>query len=440
MVVLNDRAGYIIDNLQKNGFQAYIVGGALRDMLMNRIADDIDITTDASPEEVEAVFSNHKVIETGIKHGTVTVLIDDIPIEITTFRIEDTYTDGRHPDKVLFSKSIEDDLRRRDFTMNSIAYNLTQGFVDPFGGRKDIENRIIRCVGNPTERFTEDSLRILRAMRFASVLSFEIDDKTEKAMFECKGLLKNISKERIYAETVKMLCGKNIRQVLIKYTDIIAEYIPEISYMKNFNQHNFHHKYDLLTHTAVVVENTDPVPHLRLSALLHDIAKPVCLSFDNEDTGHFYKHSSVGADMANTILLKLHSDNNTIEKVVKLIKWHDTPIEESERIIKKKLRIMGEELLSNLIKLQRADTKGLADEFQNRSMHFDKLEQIITTVISEQQCFSLKDLAINGNDVSELGYKGKEIGIILNSVLDAVIETELSNNKAEIIDYIKRNR
>ncbi len=439
MKFMPEKADFVINRLSSRGYEAYIVGGAVRDMLMGIEPDDTDITTNALPEETEEIFSDTHVIETGIKHGTVTAVVDGTPIEITTFRTEEGYSDGRHPDKVTFTSSIEEDLSRRDFTMNSIAYNPTRGLVDPYSGRQDIENRIIRCVGNPRVRFTEDSLRILRAMRFSSVLGFKIEDETEKAMLECKNLLKNVSEERIYSELCKMLCGKNIKQVIMSYCDIFAVIIPEIGIMKNFNQHNFHHKYDLLEHTAVVTENIDPVIHLRLAALLHDIAKPYCMSFDENGIGHFYKHPSIGAAKADTILKNLRADNKTREKVIKLIKWHDTPIEESEKIIKKKLRSMGEEMLYELIKLKQADTMGLADEYRSRLPHFERLRNIVAHVIEEEQCFSLKDLAVNGNDIISLGLKGRQIGKALNFALESVIDDVIKNEKKALINLITEN-
>lgn len=440
MTALSKNAAHVLSALHKKGYKAYIVGGAVRSFLMGNTPDDTDITTDALPNEIKEVFSGYKVIETGIQHGTVTVLIGDEAIEITTFRTEDGYTDGRHPDKVSFSRSIEDDLKRRDFTMNSIAFCPSDGYTDPFGGREDICNKIIRCVGVPEERFREDSLRILRGLRFASVTGFSIEDNTSEAMFSCKDLIRNISVERIYTETVKMLCGSNVKNVIITYFDIIAEYLPEIASFKNFDQHNYHHKYDLLNHTATVVESIEPIPHLRLAALLHDVAKPLCMTLDDEGTGHFYKHASKGAHIAEAILRRLHSDKDTTERVTKLIKWHDTPIDENEETVKRKLRVMGEEMLRDLIKLQRADTLGLADEFHNRSEHFDRLEGLIDKVISDGQCFSLKELKINGNDMLELGLKNKEIGAALNYALEGVISNSVKNDKDSLIEYIKESR
>lgn len=436
---INDNWKHIINKLETDGYEAYLVGGAVRDIIMNKNPNDADITTNATPLEVKEVFSEHTTIDTGIKHGTVTVIFEGTPFEVTTYRTESNYSDGRHPDKVTFSKNINDDLSRRDFTMNSIAFNLESGFVDPFDGQKDIENEIIRCVGNPAERFAEDSLRILRAMRFSSVLGFRIEEETERAMFDCRELLKNVSCERVYTELTKLLCGINVSQVLIKYSEIIAVVIPEIKDMKGFNQHNFHHKYDLLGHTAAVTQNIYPKVHLRLAAFLHDVAKPLCMSFDEDNVGHFYGHPSMGAKIADEILKRLKSDNRTREAVITLIKLHDNPIEESERIIKRKLRTIGKDLLFDLIELQRADTSGLADEFHTRFEHFDRLITLTEKIITQEECFSLKNLDINGNDIIALGYYGKKIGEILNILLDAVIDGKTENNKEQLIEYIKRN-
>lgn len=436
---LNDNWKHIINKLETNGYEAYLVGGAVRDIIMKKTPNDTDITTNATPEEVKKVFCEHSTIDTGLKHGTVTLIIEEIPFEITTYRTESGYSDGRHPDLVLFSKNIRDDLSRRDFTMNSIAFNQNVGFIDPFNGISDIKNKTIRCVGNPTERFTEDSLRILRALRFSSVLGFEIEEETEKALYDCRELLSNISPERVYIELTKLLCGKNVRTVLMKYSDVIAIVVPEIKAMKGFNQHNFHHKYDLLGHTATVTQNISPKVHLRLAAFLHDVAKPLCMSFDKDDVGHFYGHPSLGAKIADEILRRLKSDNRTREAVTTLIKLHDNPIEESERIIKRKLRTIGKDMLFDLIELQRADTSGLADEFHTRFEHFDKLIALTESIVTQEECFSLKNLDINGNDIIALGYQGRKVGDILNILLDEVIDGKTENSKEKLIEYIKRN-
>ncbi len=439
MNLLDGNADYVINKLYEHGFEAYFVGGCVRDALMNKSSADIDITTNALPSEIKTVFSEHKLIETGIRHGTVTVIVNGEPIEITTYRIDRGYSDGRHPDEVMFTRDIVSDLSRRDFTVNSIAYNSTNGFIDPFCGSADIENRIIRCVGVPKKRFEEDALRILRALRFAGVLGFEIEKETSKAIHECKHLLKNVSAERIYSELSKTLCGKNIRKILIEYADVLAVPIPEMGRMIGFEQKNYHHKFDLLNHTAEVVANVPPEKHLRFAALLHDIAKPICQSFDNENVAHYYKHPSIGADIAEEIMERLKADSSTREKVVKLIKWHDTPIEENDRIIKRKLRSVGENLLFDLYELQRADTLGLADEYHSRLPHFERLKEMTVEILKQEQCISLGNLNVNGNDIASMGLYGRQIGNALNFALESVIDGVAENEKETLIKLITEN-
>ncbi len=434
MKLLSKQAEEAIGLLRSGGFEAYAVGGCTRDMLMGRESQDTDITTSALPEEIKKVFSSFRTVDTGIKHGTVTVLIGGTPFEITTYRTEKGYSDGRHPDEVSFTLNLEKDLKRRDFTVNSIAYCPDKGFVDPFGGKKDIEGKIIRCVGKPKERFTEDSLRILRGLRFASVLGFEIEKETAQAMRECKELLNIVSKERIFSELSKLLCGENVRYVLTNYSDVLEVVLPEIKGMKGFDQQNFHHIYDILEHTAAVTESIKPVAHLRFAALFHDCGKPDCFSLDEKGVGHFYSHPSISARKAEEALLRLKSDTKTREKVVRLVKVHDTPIEESERIIKKRLRSMGQELFFDLIRLQRADTKGLAPEFHDREAHFDTLEKMAKEIIESEECFSLKELKIDGNDLIREGFTGKEIGTALSAALEAVIDGRVPNERDSLIE------
>ncbi len=428
-----------IELLEENGFEAYLVGGYVRDRIMQISGSDIDITTNALPNEMKKVFSGYKIIETGIKHGTVTVNLNNISAEITTYRTEKGYSDNRHPDKVSFCSNLEEDLSRRDFTINALAYNRKTGIVDMFGGLKDIEKRTIRSIGQAEERFKEDALRIIRALRFASVLDFEIEKDTSLAIHLCKDLLKNVSCERITAELKKLLCGKNVKKIMMEYFDVFCVFMPELKPMENFNQNNFHHKYDLLEHTAVVTENIEPTVILRLSALLHDCAKPDCYRTDEHGIGHFYSHASKGADKARTILENLKFDKYTIDNVVKLIRIHDSPIEANEKTIRKKLNKYGEDILTWLIELQKADTLGLADEYHSRINHFEKLRVIKEEVIKQNQCFSLKMLDINGNDLIDLGYINKEIGKALNYLLDAVIDEKVENSKINLVNYLKES-
>lgn len=440
MLELNPAARLVMEILESNGFEAYVIGGYVRDSIMGRKSHDIDITTNALPEETKSCFSSFRTIDTGIKHGTVTVLIDSFPVEITTFRTDCGYTDNRHPESITFCGNLRDDVSRRDFTVNALAYSRKTGVVDYFNGIKDIENRVIRAIGNSVSRFNEDALRILRALRFASVLGFEIEEETAYAIHSCKELLKNISAERIAAEIRGILCGKNIKRIMMEYYDVFELVIPEISGMNGFNQHNFHHKYDVWEHTAVVVENTPPVDYLRLTALFHDCAKPDCFSLDERGVGHFYGHASISAEKAEKALRRLKFDNFTISKVTTLVRVHDTPIEETESYIKRRLSRLGYEMFKELILIQRADTSGLADEFLGRSEHFDVLDKLADEIISQKQCFSLSELDINGNDLIALGYEGREIGASLHLLLEAVIGGKVENKKESLIKFLKRRK
>ena len=438
-MLIPEKAQIIFQLLSNAGYECFLVGGCVRDMLMGKEPHDIDITTNALPEETKAVFSAFHTLDIGIKHGTITVIIDGEPIEITTYRTESEYTDGRHPDRVTFTRSIRDDLSRRDFTCNAIAYNPSVGLVDPFSGMADIESKTLRCVGIAEERFKEDSLRILRALRFASVLGFKIEEDTAKAMYTCRELINIVSPERIYTEISKLICGKNAGEIISLYSDILAVPLPEIKDMKGFQQHNFHHIYDVLNHTARVVDSISPAIALRLAALFHDCGKPDCFSLDEKGVGHFYSHASISARKANEALLRLSCDNATREKVVKLVKIHDSPIEPDSKTVKKKLQKYGEEIFFDLIKLQRADNKGLSPEFLYRQETYDKLEEIARQVIEENQCFSLKDLAVNGRDMMSLGLSGKDIGTALDELLKAVIEEQCQNDRESLLIYYHRN-
>ncbi len=440
MIYLPDEVTAALRKLSENGFEAYIVGGCVRDSLMGEKPKDYDITTSAEPEEVKKVFRRFRVIETGIKHGTVTVLVSGIPLEITTFRIDSDYADNRHPENVTFTKSLEEDTARRDFTMNAVAYNDKTGISDFHGGQKDIENKIIRCVGNADKRFCEDALRIMRAIRFSSVLGFEIEKETKDAIFRNKELLKNISHERIAGELVKLLCGKNVKNILIEYIDVLGVVIPELLAMKGFDQKNPHHIYDVLTHTAAAVENIDPEPVLRLTALFHDIGKPRCFS-EKDGIGHFYGHAKLSEEITFNVMTRLKFDNVTKSTVTKLVKIHDVQIEEKESAVKRFLGKNSPEIFFMLLKMKRADTLSQNPEVLSRLEYLDRLEKLANEILDSEECFSLKDLEINGNDLISLGIKpGKNIGKILNELLDGVISGNITNEKKELLNAAENLR
>ena len=429
----------MLDKINAEGFEAYFVGGAVRDFIMDKAFQDIDITTSAHPDEIKRIFSDCNVIDTGIKHGTVTVMYKNRPIEITTFRTELGYEDNRHPDKVVFCKNLSEDLKRRDFTVNSLCIDNKGKIIDIFGGIEDIKSKTLKAIGNAEERFKEDALRILRALRFASVLGFDIDKNTARAIHKCKDLILNVANERIASELRKMITGKNIRNVLLEFSDVFSVVIPELAACVGFEQHNFHHKYDVYTHIATVVEASPEKDYIRLAALFHDIGKPLCFSLDENGIGHFYSHAVKSSEIAVNTLKRLRFDNETVNKVQLLVKQHDAYIDEDSKTLKRKLNRFGEQALRDLISVQRADTLGLADEYHKRLAHFEKLEKNLCTIVESNNCFTVKNLDLNGNDIIALGLKSKEIGDALNLLLEAVIDEKVENCKESLINYLKEN-
>ncbi len=431
-----------IEILKSNGFEAFLIGGSVRDFIMGLPIGDIDITTNATPTQVKEVFKDFRVIETGIKHGTVTVLIDKEPLEITTYRSEGTYSDNRHPDSVEFSESLSDDVIRRDFTMNAIAFDFTDGFCDIVQGINDIENKTIRCIGDAETRFREDALRILRALRFSSVLDFTIEEKTKKAIHKCKDLLKNISAERIQVEFTKLICGKNAYNVLEEFSDVIAVFIPEIKNCVGFEQKNKHHCYDVYTHILKSVEKSKSDPVIRLSLFFHDIGKPVVSHFDEKGEQHYYGHPKKSAEITEKILTRLRFDNDTKNKVVTLVLFHDSPIMVNDDIkpdrkrLKKIMSQIGKDLIIDLIHIKYCDNSAQNPKYFRGEEFYKITYDMINEILNEQECFSIKDLKINGNDLISMGFKGKEIGKILNTILDLVINEKIKNEINEITNYI----
>ncbi len=428
----------VTEKLLSHGHRAYLVGGCVRDSLMGTVPHDYDICTDALPEDTAEIFSHFSVISTGLKHGTVTVRSDGHPVEITTFRRESEYSDGRHPDSVQFSSSLELDLSRRDFTVNAIAYCEGEGTVDLFHGREDIENGIIRAIGCPRERFCEDKLRILRALRFSSVLGFTVEDSTDRAILEMKGEITAVSPERISEELKKAIVGDNFEAVFTKYTSVFAEIIPELLPCIDYDQNNPHHDFPLHIHLARAVSACPHDYAVRIAALLHDIGKPAVMSRDKDGISHFYSHAATSAALAEGILKRLRFSALDTEKIITLIRNHDGVIEESERSVKHKLNKLGRELFFDLIAIQRADSSAQKACPSQRVGHFDTLCQIAKDILERKECFSLKDLAVNGNDLIVLGYRGKEIGSALSYLLEAVLNGELANDKDTLLFALDR--
>lgn len=425
----------IIDILIGKGYKAYAVGGCIRDSIMKISPNDWDICTSALPDEVLEILGKSNIIENGIKHGTVTVCFGKNFYEITTFRIDGNYADNRHPEKVSFVRNLHEDLSRRDFTVNAMAYNQKDGLQDYFGGKEDIENRIIRCVGNPDSRFEEDTLRILRGLRFASRLGFRIDEKTSDSIHKNSYLLKNISAERICAEFLQIINGDYAKDILIEYSDVFKVIIPEIEPLFGFEQHTPYHVYDVWKHTIEVIKYSEKGKIPRLAAFFHDIGKPECFRLDENGTGHFKGHENVSAKMTEEILKRLKLDNKTIEKVILLIKWHDFRPSPKPKEVRRLISEIGKENFIPLIQLKRADALGQNPEFHERTLaYIDKLTEIFYNETANGEDYTIKSLRINGNDLKELGIKdGKEIGKYLKGLLSAVIDGDVKNEHQDLI-------
>lgn len=428
-----------IEILENAGFEAYAVGGAVRDFLLGKPFCDVDISTSALPKEILKEFSDYRIIETGIKHGTITVIIDAKPVEITTFRVDGRYKDNRHPENVSFTKNIYEDLKRRDFTVNAIAYNPKVGFIDPFGGKKDLKSKIIRTVGNPKERFSEDALRILRALRFSSCLSFDIESETAKCIHEYKDFLQDISFERINKEFTSLLCGENGGKILYNFKDVISVFIPEIEAMIGFNQRNPHHIYDVYVHTLKVVENVPCEKILKLCAFFHDIGKPATFTLDDEGIGHFYGHQKESAKITIDILNRLKYDKKTIKNVIEIIKYHDITLK-NEIDVKKWLSYYGDDNFKRLLCIKKGDILAQNPEYLYNLNTLSYIYNIYKKIKTENQCIKISDLAVNGKDIIALGIpKSKKIGDILELILQKVMEKSVANQKDDILNFVKDN-
>ena len=428
----------VLNRLHRAGFSAYAVGGCVRDSLLGRIPKDWDVTTSAKPEEVAAVFSDAKVLPTGIRHGTVTLLTDEMPIEITTFRSEGSYSDHRRPDEVTFLEKPDQDLARRDFTINAMAYHSKEGLLDLFGGRAHLKQKIVCCVGDPIARFREDALRILRAMRFASELDFTIEEKTAKAMKECRNLLSAISPERIYAELVKLLCGAGAGRVLSLYGEVLLPVLPELEPMFDCKQNSPYHDKSVWEHTIWVIDALPGEKVLRLVALFHDMGKPALKTTDKEGIDHFKGHPEQSAHLAEQILRRLRADNATIKEVCHLVRCHDLRFENTDASCRKLLHRLGKEHFSDYLTFRRADTFGQSDRFRAVSNQaLDLLEERGKRLLAEEDCFSLWDLKLKGEDLLSLGFEGEEIGRMLANLLDQVLDGRLKNQKETLLAAAK---
>ncbi|MCR4861883.1 MAG: CCA tRNA nucleotidyltransferase [Ruminococcus sp.] len=436
-MTVNGAEAEVLRRLESNGFKAYLVGGCVRDRLMGRPVHDVDIATSALPEEVMAVFSDMRTIPTGLKHGTVTVICGGSQYEITTFRIDGGYTDSRRPDSVQFTPDIREDLARRDFTMNAIAMDADGSVVDPFGGEEDIRRSVIRCVGEPERRFTEDALRILRGVRFASQLGFTIEAETEMAMLLLRGRLDLISRERVREEFDKLLCGTNCVEALLRYREIIAQIIPEIEPCFGFDQHSHYHRYDVYSH---IVHTIEAVPDsdllLRRTMFFHDIGKPPMFTMDESGEGHFKGHAGLSAEMAETIMERLRYDRRTIERTSQLVRRHSDKIK-TERQIKRLVGELGLDGFRQLMAVKTADNSAKNDFVTADNELFADYCRTAERLVAEGSCLQLSQLAVSGKDMLTLGLEGRAVGEALSELLDKVIDGELPNEKNALTDYIR---
>ena len=427
-----------LDRLGAAGFEAFVVGGCVRDALRGAVPHDWDCTTNAKPQEICACFRDFHVIETGLQHGTVTVVIEHMPIEITTYRIDGVYADHRRPDSVTFTDSLTDDLARRDFTVNAMAFHPERGLIDPFHGAADLQAGLIRCVGNPRDRFDEDGLRILRAMRFAAVLDFAVDPQTAAAIHAQKALLHHISAERIDTELTKLLCGTAAERVFTDFADVLFTVLPELEPMYGFDQRNPHHDYDVYTHTLKTVAACPPDPVLRWAALLHDTGKPHTFTED-ERGGHFYGHAVVSVEIAKRALKAMKCDRKRYDRVLLLVEKHDLVMNGTEKQIKRLVRQIGADAAEQLLYLHKADVTAQAVCHRaERIAESDRLLAVLAALREADACMSLRQLAVSGSDLMQLGIpQGRAIGEMLNRLLEAVIEGSLPNEHDALLQAVR---
>lgn len=439
-IQLPDKVHKIIETLQAAGFEAYAVGGCVRDSILGREPNDWDITTSARPQETKRLFS--RTIDTGIQHGTVTVMMDKEGFEVTTYRIDGEYEDSRHPKEVTFTASLEEDLKRRDFTINAMAYNDQDGLVDIFGGIRDIETGVIRCVGNARERFTEDALRMLRAVRFSAQLGYRIDEKTSDAIKELAPSLHKISAERIQAELIKLVTSPHPDYLRIAYeTGITKEVLPEFDLCMETPQNNPHHCYNVGEHILHSMLAVKPDKVLRLGMLFHDIGKPQTLTIDEEGITHNKMHPVVGEEMTKKILRRLKFDNDTIDKVSKIVLYHDQEIALTDTGVRRAVNRMGEDIFPMILAVHRADISAQSDYKKEEKLEkLAYIEQMYEGICNRKEAVSLKDLAVTGSDLIALGIQpGRQIGEILHELLELVLEDPAHNTREELLK-ISRDR
>ena len=427
---------HCLEKLESNHFACYAVGGCVRDWLLGLTPHDYDLCTEATPAQMRELFADHTLVLAGEKHGTVGVVTPSGVVEITTFRTEGDYADNRHPGWVKFETRIEADLSRRDFTVNAMAWSPTRGLADPFGGQQDLENKILRAVGDADARFREDALRILRGVRFGVRFALQPEENTLQAMFRQAPLLENIAKERIFDELCGLLPLINTEE-LLRFVPILSQVIPELAPTFGFEQHNSHHIYDVYTHICHVVSAVPPVLPLRWAALLHDLGKPATFTMGEDGQGHYYGHADVSAQMADEILRRLKAPTALREETVFLISRHMNRPTADKKLLRRYLSRWGEEKLRKLLQLQAADIGGKG--VRDTEFDFARMHQIVDELVAENSCLTLRDLAVDGHDLMALGITGKDIGLTLNGLLERVLNEELPNEKTALLAEIRRN-
>lgn len=435
-IILPEEVMTIIEYLERAGHKAFCVGGAVRDSIMGLTPGDWDITTSALPHETTEIFKDFRTIDTGLKHGTLTVIINRKPFEVTTFRIDGEYGDNRHPESVEFTRDIKNDLARRDFTVNAIAYSKADGIVDLYGGRDDIYNGIIRTVGNPDKRFREDGLRIMRALRFSATLGFKIEETTAKAIHRNKELLKNISVERIAVELTKLICGKNAFNILMEYPDVFSVFIPEIKSAVSFTQYGEKHAYDVWEHICHTVDTIPADKTLRLTMLLHDLGKVPTHKLNEKGDSTFKNHAAVGGEIAKEILTRLKFDKKTINRVSFLVGCHDFEPPETKTELKRHLKVKTPEDIRTLLIIKKSDRGALSEKYRDISEGTAQTLKWLQEIEENNECCTLKDLAVTGKDINAGGITGEDVGKALNVLLDAVIEGKVQNKKSHLLTYL----
>lgn len=439
-ILLPQNVKTITDILKNSGYESFIVGGCVRDSLMGLTPHDWDICTSAKPEQIKKCFENFNTFDSGIKHGTISIVIDKEIYEVTTYRIDGEYSDNRHPKSVTFTDDITKDLARRDFNINAMAYNESVGLVDPFNGQTDLQSKTIKCVRNPDKRFNEDALRIIRALRFASTYGLSIEKNTSESIIRNAHLLNNIAVERISTEFNKLICGKGAEDILNKYREVIAVFIPEIRKMFDFKQKTKHHNRDVWHHTTHSVSQIDNDALLRITMLFHDLGKPDVCTYDADGSTHFKGHPKYSAQKAEVILRRLKYPTSFIEDCIKLIIYHDVRFNGTKRQLKHVMSAIGEDNVRLLLKVQRADMMAQSDYKHKEKLEtLDNACKVFEEILVENSCFTLKQLKVNGNDLKNIGItEGKQIGKTLKYLLSLVIDEKVKNEKSALLNKAEK--